>query len=335
MKHKTSIVLLATFLFTTPALSQITGYVSANYFKSEKEGDYYKGTFKNPLLGLIFSGDISTGFAYGAEFRIADISHVEIDQAWLGITSSEAFRLQGGLFLIPFGIYNRINRPHQTILINSPLHIEYCYPERWRDIGILVDGVIGSFVYQGYLGNGLREGAGLQDGQQFEDNNKDKGKGGRIGWRFSQGFELAYSINTGKYDDDNSRDLILHGADVNWITEDWQILGEYTKAIIKNPEDYANGETEAYFVQVAIFWGTFQPFASYQKLKYMDPYHGPGFSPILGHGAGIIIDRSRWALGVVYIPIPNIRISFEYDFNREKIINKKDDLWVVQVAVSF
>ena len=335
MKHKIIIVLLATFLFVTPVLSQITGYVSANYFKSEKDGDYYKGTFNNPLVGLIFSGEISTGFAYGAEFRITDITNVETDQAWVGITPSEAFRLQGGLFLVPFGIYNRINRPHQTTLINSPLHVEYCYPERWREIGVMVDGMIGGFVYQGYLGNGLREGASLQDSQQFEDNNKNKGKGGRIGWRLSQGFELAYSINTGKYDDENSRNLILHSADVNWMTEDWQILGEYTKAIINNPDDYENGETEAYFVQAAIFMGEFQPFASYQKLKYMDPYHGPGFSPLLGHGDGIIIDRSRWALGVVYIPIPNTRISFEYDFNREKIINKKDDLWVVQVAVSF
>jgi len=335
MKLKISILLLAIFIFVTPVLSQITGYVSGNYFKSEKEGDYYKGTFKNPLFGLIFSGDISTGFAYGAEFRVTDVSHVEIDQAWVGITSSEAFRLQGGLYLVPFGIYNRINRPHQKTLINSPLHVEFCYPERWRDIGVLVDGMIGGFVYQGYFGNGLSEGINLQDGQQFEDNNKDKGKGGRVGWRFSQGFELAYSINTGKYDDGNSRNLILHGADVNWMTEDWQILGEYTKAIIKNPEDFANGEAEAYFVQATIFMGMIQPFASYQKIKYVDPYHGPGFSPTFGPGDGISIDRNRWALGVIYIPIPNIYVSFEYDFNREKIDIKNDDSWAVQVAVSF
>ena len=335
MKHKILACLLATFLFVTPVFSQISGYVSANFFKSEEDGDYYKGTFKNPLFGVIFSGDISTGFAYGAEFRIMDISRVEIDQAWVGITPSEAFRLQGGLYLVPFGIYNRINRPHQTTLINSPLHVEFCYPDRWRDIGVMVDGTIGGLVYQGYLGNGLKEGASLKDGQQFEDNNRDKGKGGRIGWRFSQGFELAYSIHSGKYDDENSRHLTRHGGDVNWMTEDWQILGEYTKAIIKNPAEFENGEVEAYFVQVSIFMGVFQPFASYQKLKYVDPYHGLGFSLGEGPGEGISIDRNRWALGVVYIPAPNIYISFEYDFNREKIINIKNDLWALQVAVNF
>jgi hypothetical protein len=335
MKNKILIVLLAIFLYAAPALSQITGYVSSNFFKSEKDGEYFKGTFTNPLLGVIFSGDISTGFAYGAEFRIVDISHIEIEQAWVGIIPSEAFRLQGGLYLVPFGIYNRMNRPHQTILINPPLHVEYCYPDRWRDIGILVDGIIGSFVYQGYLGNGLREEESLRVGQQYEDNNKDKGKGGRVGWRFSQGFELAYSINTGKYDDQNSRNLILHGVDVNWMTDDWQIIGEYAKAIIKNPEDYSDGEAEAYFIQVALYMGAFQPFASYQTLKYLDLYHGPGFSGESGAGEGIAIDRSRWALGVAYVPAPNFYISFEYDFNREKMFNIKNDMWAVQVAVSF
>ena len=335
MKSRLFSLLFALGVFAAPALSQIIGYASANFFKSEKDGEFYKGTFGNPQFGLIFSGDIATGFAYGAEFRITDVSDVQIDQAWVGLSPSEAFRLQGGLYLVPFGIYNRINRPHQTILINSPLHVEYCYPERWRDIGVLVDGRIGGLVYQGYLGNGLREGPFLRDGQQFVDNNRDKGKGGRIGWQFSQGFELAYSINTGKYDDDNSRNLTLHGADVNWMTQDWQIMGEYVRAIIKNPEGYETGESEAYFVQVAMFMGAFQPFASFQKLKYTDPYHGAGFFPDLIPGNGITIDRIRWALGVVYVPVPAVFISFEYDFNREKIISIEDDLWSLRVAVRF
>ncbi len=335
MKNKIPIFLFAVCLFASPALSQISGYVSSNFFKSEEEGEYFKGTFTNPLLGVILSGDISTGFSYGAEFRITDISNIGINQAWVGLAPSEAFRLQGGLYLVPFGIYNRINRPHQTTLINSPLHVEHCYPDQWRDIGLLVDGIIGGFVYQGYLGNGLREGEYLRSGQQFRDNNKNKGMGGRIGWRFSQGFELAYSINTGKYDNEDSRKLIMHGADVNWMTEDWQILGEYTKVMINNPEGYSAGEAEGYFIQVAIFMGAFQPFASYQKLAYSDPFHGPGFSSALGAGQGIAVDRSRWALGMVYVPAPNFYISFEYDFNREKTFVIKDDMWAVQAAVSF
>ena len=112
-------------------------------------------------------------------------------------------------------------------------------------------------------------------------------------------------------------------------------MGEYTKAIINNPEGHMEGEAEAYFVQVVIYMGEFQPFASYQKLKYVDPYHGRGFSAALGPGEGISVDKNRWALGLIYIPVPNIFLKFEYDFNQEKIITKKDDLWAVQVAVRF
>ena len=81
--------------------------------------------------------------------------------------------------------------------------------------------------------------------------------------------------------------------------------------------------------------GVFHPFASYQKLKYLDPYHGLRYSAEAGPGEGISIDRSRWALGVLYSPVPNISIKFEYDFNREKNIIKKNDLWAVQAAISF
>jgi hypothetical protein len=335
MRKVSFVFLLSLFVIVPPVLGQISGYVSADYTKGQEEGDYFKGTFNNPLFGMIFTGDISTGYAYGAEFRISDISDIEIDQAWVGLSSSEAFRLQGGLYLVPFGIYNRMNRPHQTVLINSPLNVAYCYPERWRDIGVMVDGTWGGFVYQGYLGNGLREGDTLRDSQQFEDNNKNKGIGGRIGWQFSQGFQIAYSIHSGKYDDENSRRLTLHGADVNWVTRDWQIMGEYTKAIIKNPEGYENGEAEAFFIQVVLYLGQFQPFVSYQDLTYTDVYHGTGFSALSGAGEGIFLDRNRWALGIILTPVPDVFIKFEYDFNREKVIEIKNDLWIVQAAVHF
>lgn len=335
MKNTSFVFLLILFVAVPPALGQVSGYVSANYTKSQEEGEYFEGTFGDPLLGVLFSGSISTGFAFGAEFRISDISHIEIDQAWVGLSSSDKFRLQGGLYLVPFGIYNRINRPHETVLINAPLNVAYCYPDRWRDIGVMVEGKVGGFVYQGYIGNGLKEGESLRDSQQFEDNNKDKGLGGRIGWQFSQGFELAYSIHYGKYDVGNSRDVTLHGADLNWVTQDWQVMGEYTKVILENAEGFGNGESEAFFVQAVVYMGQFQPFVNYQDLRYTDPFHGAGFSAGSGPGRGVFLDKRRWALGIVYVPAPDIFIKFEYDFNRDKEFDKNDDLWVIQAAARF
>jgi len=138
MKIKIFLILFAACLFVAPASAQFTGDLSAQFLKSQDGGEFNKGTFANPLLGLMLSGDITTNFAYGAEFRITDISHVEIDQAWVGLSSSDAFRFQLGLYLVPFGIYNQVNRPHQTALINAPLNVQYCFPERWRDIGLVL-----------------------------------------------------------------------------------------------------------------------------------------------------------------------------------------------------
>ncbi len=335
MMKKTSLILIALCFFITPVSAQIKGYLSAQFLKSQKGGEFDKGTFANPLFGLMFSGDIATNFSYGAEFRITEISRVEIDQAWVGLGSSDAFRSQLGLYLVPFGIYNRINRPHQTALINPPLHIQYCYPDHWRDIGLVVEGRISGIVYSGYLGNGLKEEEYLHAGQKFEDNNKDKGKGGRFGFQLSQGFEVAYSIHHSRYDDENSRNLVLHGADLNWITQDWQIWAEYIKAIIDNPEGFSSGNAEGIFIQTLIFLGSFQPFASYQRIQYTDPYHGPGFSADSGAGEGISLDKDRWSLGMIYSPVPNLFITFEYDFNGKEGGEKKPDLWAVQVAFSF
>ncbi|MDH4218649.1 MAG: porin [Candidatus Aminicenantes bacterium] len=335
MKTKILALLFALVILATPSLGKITGYLSSNFVKSQEQGEFPKGTFTNPLFGLIFSGDISPNINYEAEFRITDITQVEIDQAWIGLGTSEAFQLKLGLYLVPFGRYNQINRPHQTSLINPPLHVEFCYPHRWRDIGILVEGRFSGFFYSGYIGNGLREGQDLRDGQQFEDNNKDKGKGGRFGLSLGQGVEVAYSIYNGKYDDENSRNLILHGVDLTWMTQDWKVFAEYTKDIISNPDGFEQGDAEGYFVELSLNFGNFIPLASYQKLKYTDPYHGPGFIGDQEAGGGISIDRSRWALGLIYIPVQNVFFSLEYDFNREEGDTKKDDLWAVRVALSF
>lgn len=335
MKHKIFIIVLSLGFFISPVSAQINGYISAQFLKSRIGGEYENGSFINPLLGLMLSGDITTNFKYGAEFRITDVSRIEIDQAWVSLNSSDAFRVQLGLYLVPFGIYNQINRPHQTALVSPPLNSRFCYPAHWRDIGLVVEGRVSGFVYSAYLGNGLKEGVDLQSGQQFEDNNKDKGKGGRFGFSLSQGFEVAYSIHRSKYDDENSRNLTLHGADLNWTTQDWQVWAEYTKAIIDNPEGFSKGDAEGYLLQTLIFLGSFQPFASYQKIRYTDPYHGSGFSPGVGAGEGISLDKSRWALGLRYSPVPNLFVTFEYDFNGKQEGEKQADLWAVQVAFSF
>ncbi len=59
---------------------------------------------------------------------------------------------------------------------------------------------MGFLRYAAYLGNGLGEKDGAAAGQLFKDNNKDKGKGLRLGFIAGEGFEVGVSYYSGKYD---------------------------------------------------------------------------------------------------------------------------------------
>lgn len=334
MKFKAIFFLFIFFAFLSVSQGDTTGYLSFEYIKGQDKSEVHQGTFKNAQLGIIFSGVIARGVDYTAEARTKE-AKIEIEQAWVKLKTSEAFSLSIGLYLVPFGRYNQSNRPHQTMLINPPFNVEEMYPSCWKDLGILMEGKFSSVFYSAYLGNGLAEKENLEKAQQFEDNNKDKAKGGRIGLSLSQELTVAYSYYKGKYDEMNSRNLTIQGADLAWITEGLLILCEYSKARLENPEPYSSGKAEGYFVQVSFDMGKLRPVVSYQCLKYKDSFHGIGFIEPLYPGGGISEDKSRWSLGLVYFPSPRLLFKIEYDFNREKDFELKNDTFFAQVALSF
>jgi hypothetical protein len=333
MKRKIFFFLLVLFTLFSSLHAKITGYLSLDYTKGQREFALSHGTFQNSQAGLLFSGDVTPTLSYLTEIRFNAESEVELEQAWISLGSSEAFNLKLGLYLVPFGRYNPFNRPHQTMLIHSPLNVEKVYPLFWRDIGIQVQGRWRGFFYSAYLGNGLSEDEELSRGQQFKDNNRDKGKGGRVGLALSQRFEIAYSYYNGKYDAANERGLTLQGADLFWIEEGYQIYAEYTRARLEIPD--GTGKVDGFFVQAIMDMGRLRPVACYQLLDYEDGFHGLGFlSPDIP-GAGISEKKRRWALGFMYQASENLVLKFEYDFNSEKDADLKDDSFSVQAALSF
>ena len=317
------------------AQGNTNGYLSFEYKKGQSQADVSHGSFQNAQAGLIFSGRIAAKIDYISEIRLTEESQVELNQALVAFPASTSFNLSLGLYLVPFGKYNQSNRPHQTMLINEPLNVEKMFPSSWRDIGILLEGRIGSFFYSTYLGNGLSESENLSGAQQFRDNNVDKGKGGRVGLALSQWIEVAYSYFSGKYDEDNSRDLVLQGVDLIWSARTFQVLAEYSRALLDNPEGLGSGKTEGYFVQFSFDIAALRPVVSYQKISYEDGFHGPGFiSPDIP-GEGISEKRNRWSLGFVYFASQNFLLKFEYDFNREKDLELKNNSFSFQAALSF
>ncbi len=303
---------------------KFSGFLAAEYLKGQAESAYAGGTFGNFLAGATVSGVFSQKFAFALEARALSESEFRVEQAWVGFVPSDVVSFKAGLFLVPFGAWNQANRPQETLLVGTPLNLEYFYPQSWRDLGFLVDGKFGILSYAAYIGNGLKEADMISGGQQFSDNNKNKGKGGRLAVTFSQGVQAGVSYYTGKADDLDQRSLTLEGAHLSWVTDGWEIRGEATRGTIKNPEPYDEGKSEGYSVWLVMKFSHLQPVGSYQKVKYTDPYHA----------GGIALDLDRWTAGLRLVLGTNLFVKGEYEWNREtpKI---KNNLLRVQAGVSF
>jgi len=325
-KHAVIVAALVAAL-ALPAAGQVKygGYLSFEYIKGQSESAFPRGNMENILAGFLAAGQVGQKFGFAVEARALSVSSFDLAQAWAGFLPAEAITIKAGLFLVPFGAWNQASRPHQTLLIRTPLNLEYLYPAFWRDLGVLVEGKIGVLSYAAYLGNGLAEAETLGAGQQFRDNNTDKAKGGRLGLAVGQGASAGVSYYTGKMDDQDMRDLILEGADLSWVTGQWEIHGEYTKAIIENPQPFEKGKSEGYSIWAVMGFRSLQPIGSFQKVKYEDPYHQ----------GGILRDQSRWTLGLRYVLSSTLFVKVEYDWNKEKETVLKNNLFQVQMGLSF
>jgi hypothetical protein len=317
----------AVLALALPARSQVNygGYLSVEYVDSQSEGAWPHGAIENLLAGFLAGGRVGQKFGFTLEVRALGAEAFDLNQAWAGFLPSEAVTVRAGLYLVPFGRWNTASRPHETLLIRTPLNLESLYPPSWRDLGVLVEGRIGVLTYAGYVGNGLAEDEVSIFAQQFRDNNTDKSWGGRLGFVAGEAIRGGVSYYAGKYDDQDMRDLTLEGVDLSWVTPQWEIHGEYAKGLMENPEPFERGESEGWSVWGCMSFKRFQLIGSYQKNKLTDAYHA----------GGLDLDRSRWAAGLRVVLSAALFLKTEYDWNREKGTALKDDQWQVQVGLSF
>src|SRR4030042_4726569 len=112
------------------------GYFSVSYTHGQKEGGASQGSFKDLGGGLSLTGVFSQNIEYRLEIRSRGESRFALEEAWLGFNLAKALSVRAGLFLVPFGFYNRSNRPHENLLVQTPLAVEPAYPPSWRDLGL-------------------------------------------------------------------------------------------------------------------------------------------------------------------------------------------------------
>ena len=324
--------LVAAAAIRLQAQVKINGYLSGEFDKGQEASAYPNGSFGNVQAGLIASGVFSQKFRFTLEARALTLeapetsggARFEVEQAWVGFVPSQVFGIKAGLYLVPFGAWNQASRPYETVLVGTPLNLQYLYPESWRDLGLLVDGRLGFLSYAAYIGNGLKEANSLAEGQQFSDNNKDKAKGGRLAVNFSRDIQAGVSYYTGKYDNLDQRSLTLEGAHFSWVTSDWEVRAEATRGTIENPQPWTEGKCEGYSIWAIMNFSHVQPIGSFQKVKYEDPYHG----------GGIALDLSRWTAGVRITLGANLFLKGEYEWNLETP-KVKNNLIRVQAGASF
>lgn len=337
MKTRLLAVLLLVSAAAVPARGDVRlgGYFSLDFLKGRAPDAYAGGSIQNLTAGLIVSGTFSPALAYTLEIQALSATRFEIRQAWAAYQASDGFHARAGLFLVPFGKYNESSRAFQTRLVEPPLTFGWLAPAGWRDLGVVFDGRIGPVVYAAYLGNGLAEADRLGDGQQFADNNLDKGRGGRIGLLWGQNLEVGASYYSGRMDANGTRGLTLKGLDGTWTTENIRLAGEYAKADIANPAPFAAGTAEGWFVELALKFGGWSPLVAYQKGRYDDPFHGTGFAPPDVPGAGLSERRSLWSVGLVYELQTNVLLKGEYDFDVRDALTRRNPVLRIQAAVHF
>jgi hypothetical protein len=334
---KTRVIVLCVLIAVPLALKGETkpgGYLSFEFIKGQAQSGASQGSFQNLRGGLFFAGDLGEKFDFMFEMGLKSESKLEMEQASVGFKLAVESDLRLGLFLVPFGKYNESNRPHQTALVRAPLNLAGVTPSSWRDIGLVVRGRMGFLRYAAYLGNGLGEKDGAAAGQLFKDNNKDKGKGGRLGFIAGQGFEVGVSYYSGKYDETNTLRLTLEGADLTWISNDYEVRGEFTKAVWKNPAGAPDGRSDGYFVLMALNFGKLQPVVSFQRLNRGES--SPGARLLVSEeGPETLGLRSRWAFGLRYFMSPTFLVKAEYDMNKEKGYALRNNVVQIQAALSF
>ncbi len=299
-----------------PSQLKFNGYFSFEAVRGDSGLPSTSWNLTNLRGGLVFSGELSDGLMFALEPAFSPGEGLDLIQAWAGLALAEGVGIKAGLFLVPFGKYNLSRRPHETTLIRDPSPLGVAYPVHWRELGVAGQASFRGFNFAVFAGNGLAEAEDFASGQQLRDNNRNKSWGGRIGVAVSNQFELGGSYYQGKADADNTRTLMMWGADASWQTQSLRAIAEYTRAEIENPSPWTKGTAEGWFALLEIRWGQFIPAASYQNRRIDDPFHGPGFAGSTAPGLGIDLEETRWALGLAATLGANLLLKIEYDRER-------------------
>jgi len=287
------------------------------------------------------------GAGHGQEEEGAEGAEIEIEleQAYLEYTYSEAFKPTFGVVLVPWGRYNKRHFDPVNDFHSQPLVFTSVTPGTWKEVGAGFSGRkgIGKWAvnYEAYVVNGIgdeiTDTAG-EHGSIGADNNNNKAWVGRLGFEPTRNLEIGVSGYHGEYDSGDDSTIYGLGADFDFNWKEFELKGEYSMFNLEDGEveDHEIGDIEApedlygYYIEGNYhFWPSFlkNSFLTKQfpnsvltaSLRYGMAHRDDDGDDDEGEAVG---DRSdpdneekRFSIGLNYRPVESWVWTTEYLFN--------------------
>ena len=219
----------------------ITGYAFAGFTDRQRGNSSFNAGF-SPILLWKVSDRIFVEAEPEFEFETEDgagSTNVKLEYANINFFLNDYMTLRGGLFLTPFGQFSERLHP---AWINKIPDFPLVFQEEgglvpFSSLGFEVRGAVpvwsARFNYAVYVANGpglITEGgeeAGRLNFDNFDDNNRDKAVGGRIGFLPLPELEIGYSVQAAEVGSGEFKGTraLLQAVDLSYVHDSEALHG--------------------------------------------------------------------------------------------------------------
>lgn len=269
-------------------------------------------------------------------------SQVEIDQAFVSWTISDAFTLDAGRFYTPFGIERFVQYSPTNALVSRPRALRQIVPGNFYANGLRASGVIATrgsdrFVYEVALSDGLGDDA-LTDrrgSRQTRDNNASRAISTRIAYAFWPRFEIGTSYHQERYDNEAKRDLSFFGLDVSGRFAGFELRAEYVQANVERPLLATSSvappdlEQDGWYAQLGYAFQWDRPLLP--ELKLVGRYDQTD----LDRDVSGSDDLDSFTFGLNALIYEHFRIKTEYQLVNEDGATRENDAFRLQFVVDY
>lgn len=319
------------------SLSQLSSFVSLNGYGTNEFLYYEDGTntFNQHYFNLLASAEISEHifaeiqmeYEYGGNSLSA--RYAQIDYKF-----SDLFIIRSGKFLIPAGEYNEylypefISKTVSRAFVNREI-----IPVSWGEIGVQIrgqykinnDNILKPF-YSIYMVNGLKgeNNAGIRGmrGNALDTLSGNLAFGGNIGTQIKDNFNIQFNYYQGDYDTEGKLDLSIFGTSFGFDNKKLSIYGslQAAKQDIEINSTIKELFKYGFYGQLAYKFKSFEPVLRYDQINL---------------DGNVIDNRDRITLGLNYHIYENCVFKVNYEIINNDGIDKKDNIFSLQLAVGF